>query len=617
MSARTYFRRQLQTQKSELVSVGMVLFLQAIVTVLLPLPMMVLVDGILEKLATNAGQSPLWPWVKSLMENATTDDILTVAAVSLVTLTLVSAILEFAERVGLTRVAYGAVERLREDLLGQLLTRRLNYLDRKRKADLVARLSSDAGTLEYLIMSGMGTLVRSLPTLILFFILLVSLNPMLTLLLLVTLPLPYWMSLSLSRVARSNMNRVRLETQHFESEAARMLSAAPAIKALTLETFVQKSLHDRLEQIGSYVLNLRRADGALVAILSGSRHLLRAVLLVLGGYLMLKGSLTLGELTVFLLAVGPLSRAVASIAQFITDLGRAESSIARVESLVEELKGQEEIQGSQAFISLPFPDATTLHFENVSFAYSDSPFLFEKFSGSFQAGELIALVGPSGSGRTTFGRLMNRLVDPIQGKIMLGRTDIRRFRLEVLRSYVTVIDHEPFFAPATVRENLVLGTESTDLREQEISEALHAANAYDFVQGLPEGLDTIIGEGGFQLSSSQQRRLNLARAFIRDGSQIFVFDEPTLGLDPDSVSSVTTAIHQLAERGAMVFWITNRLEEIPQADRVALFTRAHNPRIGSHQELMESDATYRSYFTPMEPLRTRKQEQPQRPLEET
>ena len=616
MRSMPHFRRQLQTLRSELVPVGVLLSAQAIVTVVMALPMMVLIDGALQKLTLHAPTSKLWPFVNQIQPGATVDQLLLSASVVLVVLTLATAFLEFAERVGVTRVAYRAVEKLREDLLSQLLTRRLNYLDRKRKPDLVARLSSDAGALEYLVMSGMSTVARSFPTLILFFVLLAYLHWGLALLLFISLPLPYWLSLSLSRVARMNLSRVRTETQHFESEAARMLTAAPAIKALALENFVQGSLHQRLEGIGTHILNLRRADGALVAILSGSRHLLRAILVVLGGILVMQNQLTLGELVVFLVAVGPLSRAVAGIAQFVTDLGRAETSLVRIEALFDELSGQEEVQGAQAFISLPFPDATTLHFEDVTFAYADTPPLWREFNASFQAGELIALVGPSGSGRTSFGRLLNRLIDPTEGKVMLGRTDLRRFRLEVLRSYVTVIDHEPFFAPATIRENLILGAETSEVREQEISEALHAANAYDFVQALPDGLETVIGEGGYQLSSSQARRLNLARAFVRDSSQIFVLDEPTLGLDPDSVASVTAAIHKLAERGAMVFWITNRLEEIPQADRIVLFTRAQNPRIGTHEELMQTDATYRSYFTPVEMPRARKPETQQRPIEE-
>jgi ABC-type multidrug transport system fused ATPase/permease subunit len=287
----------------------------------------------------------------------------------------------------------------------------------------------------------------------------------------------------------------------------------------------------------------------------------------------------------------------------------------RIEALFRDLEGEGETQGTQAFVSLPFPDATTLHFENVSFAYPNAPFLLQNFTTSFQAGELIALMGPSGSGRTTFGRLINRLLDPVEGRIAIGRTDLRRFKLEVLRTYVTVVDPEPFFIPGTVRENLLLGAETSEIREQQISEVLHATNAYDFVQALPEKLETLIGEGGFELSTSQQRRLSLARAFLRDQAQIFVLDEPTAGLDPDSAASVIESIHRLAERGAMVFWITNRLEEIPLADRVVVFHRNRNPLVGTHTELMARDAMYRSYFVPLESPRGAREKKPRPELE--
>jgi ABC-type multidrug transport system fused ATPase/permease subunit len=367
-------------------------------------------------------------------------------------------------------------------------------------------------------------------------------------------------------------------------------------------------MHERAQEVGRHILNLRRTEGALVATLSGTRQVLRSVLLLLGGILFLRGQIGLGALAVFIVAVGPLSRAVNAIAQFVSDFGRAETSLERIEGLFREMENEGEVQGNQALISLPFPDATTVHFEDVSFSYPNGPLLLDVFNASFHAGELIALTGPSGSGRTTFGLLLNRLLDPDKGRIALGRTDLKRFRLDVLRTYVTVVDHEPFFGPGTVFENLLLGAEeSSEVRDQEISEALHAANAYDFVQALPEKLDTVIGEGGFELSVSQLRRLSLARAFLRTKSQIFVLDEPTTRLDPDSASAVVTAIHRLAERGAMVFWITNRLEEIKQADRVALFSRNQNPRLGTHQELLEKDQIYRSYFAPVEPPRANRE----------
>ncbi|MCM2280978.1 MAG: ABC transporter ATP-binding protein/permease, partial [Bdellovibrionaceae bacterium] len=183
---------------------------------------------------------------------------------------------------------------------------------------------------------------------------------------------------------------------------------------------------------------------------------------------------------------------------------------------------------------------------------------------------------------------------------LLGRTDIKRFRMDVLRTYVTVVDHETFFVSGTLRENLLLGAESSEIREQQISEALHATNAYDFIQNLPEKLDTWIGEGGYELSASQLRRLGLARAFLREQSQVFVLDEPTTGLDADSAAAVVTTIHRLAERGATVFWITNRLEEIPQCDQVVLFSRLREPRVSTHEELMVEDPGYRAYFVPTE-----------------
>lgn len=607
----TNFKRHLQQAKGNLFVASLVLVLQAVSVSLLPLLGMVLVDRVLVPNSTGTA-----PSVYRIIENwllqgqflaetslPSSTQLLMVLAIALLVLTGLSVFLEFAERVSISRAAYRIVEGLREELISQLMTRRQSYLDRKRKSDLVARLSSDAASLEYLISSGLTMAARALPTLVFLFTVLFALKTTLALLTAAALPLSYFLSLYFSRGARLQMAKLRSETNHFESESAHLFAAAPAVKSLRLENFALRALHERLESIGQHIINLRRADGALHISLSGTRHFLRVMLILLGGLGVLSQQMTLGSLLVFFLAVAPLSRAVNAIAQFVSDYGRAAVSLERIEALFRELQGEEETQGPQALISLPFPDATTLHFEDVSFAFPNMPPLLSGFNARFQAGELIALMGPSGSGRTTFGHLINRLVDPSTGKISLGRTDLRRFRLEVLRTYVTVLDSDPFFVPGTVRENLLLGAETSEVREQQISEALHAANATSIVQALPEELETVIGEGGFELSASQKRILSFARALLRDQSQIFVLDEPTLGLDPDNAQAVVEAIHRLAERGAMVFWITNKLAEIPMADQVIFFSRNSNPMVGTHKELLLLNPTYRSYFVSMESAR--------------
>ncbi|MCM2282735.1 MAG: ABC transporter ATP-binding protein/permease, partial [Bdellovibrionaceae bacterium] len=397
----THFRKHLRAERVGLVQSSLLLLLQAIFTAALPLPLMVLIDGfIFSFLGTlqprpNVAITPLTERLLTEFTSRPTEHLLWWAIGLLGFLLLASAALEWVEQISRTRVSYAVVERLREEMFERLITRRQGYLDRKRKSDLIAHLSTDAGALESLIGSGLGTFARALPTLILMFTLLLWLQPSLAFLVLVTLPLPYYLTLYLARATRIHSARLRSATQNFESEAMRLFAAAPIIKSLTLESFAARVLHSRLEETGQVVLNVRQADGALIAASGGARHALRAVLLVLGGILILRGELSFGALAVFLVAVGPLSRAVASIAQFVSDFGRAESSRDRVEALFAELESQGEVQGPQAWISLPFPDATTLHFENVTFGYQGAPPLLQKFNASFHSGELIALTGPS------------------------------------------------------------------------------------------------------------------------------------------------------------------------------------------------------------------------------
>jgi ATP-binding cassette subfamily B protein len=206
-------------------------------------------------------------------------------------------------------------------------------------------------------------------------------------------------------------------------------------------------------------------------------------------------------------------------------------------------------------------------------------------------GKLVAVMGASGSGKSTFGRLLNRLLDPVEGSVEIGGEDIRTYDLKSLRAKVRLVSQETFLLSGSVRENLLLAS-NRPTTDSALIEALAAVNALGFVSALPRGLDTVIGEGGQQLSGGQAKRIHLARAFLDQTSEIVLFDEPTTGLDPLSAKQVIDSITGLSREKSLVLWVTHRMQEALSADRVLFFRPGENPVFSTHTELL-IDPDYR------------------------
>ena len=286
-------------------------------------------------------------------------------------------------------------------------------------------------------------------------------------------------------------------------------------------------------------------------------------MLIFGAYLMSRGQFVTGPFLMFALYTEIMPNLIVEIARCFALTRTAAPALERLRGLAASLENEEETEGSRKTSSLPFPDSGTLTFEQVVFSEGMAP-----FSAEFEPGELIGVVGTQMSGRSTLGRLLNRLIDPPRGTISIGRTALKGFGLELLRRTVTLVDRTPYFMTTTVRENLALAIErDTDLDDRSVNEALHAAGV-DFIGDLPDRLETVIGETAYRLTESEAQRLGVARALLRSNSRIFFFDEATAGLEATEARTIFEAAQSLAEGGAIVFWVTRRPDEAIECDRV-------------------------------------------------
>ncbi|MBC7260970.1 MAG: ABC transporter ATP-binding protein, partial [Chloroflexi bacterium] len=478
---------------------------------------------------------------------------------SLLALFLLQSVLTFAQSYLLTFVAPRVTVDLRRAIYDRMVGLPLRFLSERRVGELVSRVTNDITVIQVMLTETPISLLREVITLGGGIVLMVLMNWQLTALVFVLVPLIIGISAFFGR----RLQRLSTAVQDRLADATAVLEETLA-GVRVVKSFVQEESERR--RFGSYVeagfgsaMKRTRLRAVFMALLSFLGLGLILLLLWFGGRQVLAGKMTPGEMVAFLVYLMLVSGPMAAMAGLYSQVQEAIGAARRVLELMQ--AEPEPLDDPQA-PKLP-PVEGWVRFVDVHFSYNGVEPVLQGINLEVKPGEVIALVGHSGVGKTTLVNLLLRFYDPTAGHIEIDGYDIRRVRLRSLREQIGLVPQDIFLFGGTVRENIAYGKPGAS--DEEIAAAARAAYAEEFIANLPAGYDTVIGERGVRLSSGQRQRLAIAQALLKD-PRILILDEPTSALDAETEHEVQVALERLM-RGRTTFIIAHRLATVQRADR--------------------------------------------------
>ena len=533
-----------------------------------------------------------WPlaWiVDNLLKNDTplsANQLIWASAIAVIAIAALRALCGYLSTIGFARVGTHVLSRVRNDLYDQLLTLPLSYHQKMRPGDLTLRLVNDVTQLKEVTISALLPMLANIFILIGMFAVMLALNWQLALLSLIPLPVMWYTAKRSSRLIHEASRRTRRREGTLAATAAESMSAIRTVQSLTLED----KFRDLFQGGGDKAMNADLSTKRLSAGLERSIDLLvacaTALVLWLGARQVLKGAISAGDLLVFISYLKNSMRPVREYAKYAGRLSKALASAERIADILDETPEIADLPHSRP--APPLRGRITLR--NLHFHYPGNPKkTFDGLDLHIEAGEHVAIVGPSGIGKSTLAALLLRLYQPQQGRIEIDGHDIRRFQLASLRAQIGLLPQDALLFATSIRDNLTCAAGRV-VGERETIAAAKLANAHDFILAQPEGYDTQIGERGATLSGGQRQRLAIARVALRR-CPVLILDEPTTGLDRHSESVVRHAIERLIA-GRTALMITHDLDLAARADRIIYIQDGKIGESGTHQELLGKGGLY-------------------------
>ena len=533
------------------------------------------------------GMTVLIPWLIGRAVNAIQDgdkpDLLPLA-LAIVGAGILRLGLTVVRRLVAGRVSLAVEFDLRQLFYAHLQRLELGFFDGQQTGQLMSRATVDLQAIRFFLGYGLIFITQNLLTITLVTIVMVAINPVLALIALIPAPLIVFTASRYNRVSRPAQQEVQQRIAELTAEAEENISGIRIVKAFAREEY---QLH-RFQRSVSRVFDQSIYSTKLLAFFSPLIGLLPqmgiALVLLIGGREVINGTLSLGDFTAFytylVILAGPMR--MLGVA-----MGMAQRAVASGNRLFEILDREPEIESPPGAPPLPVGGGS-VRMEGVTLRYDEAAALRE-IDFEVAAGSTVALVGPSGSGKTSLVALIARLYDPSEGSVLIDGSDVRSVEVESLRREIAFVSDESFLFSASVAENIAYPR--SDAPREEIEAAARRAQAAGFIEELPGGYDTVVGERGLTLSGGQRQRVAIARALLAD-PRILILDDATSSVDATTEGAIKSGLREVME-GRTTFIIAHRLSTVSLADEVIVMDGGRIVDRGTHAELLEGCSFYR------------------------
>jgi len=477
---------------------------------------------------------------------------------------------------------------MRSDLFKHMQKLDFRFYDNQRTGKLMSRMVNDLNQIAELAHHGPEDIFISIVMLIGSFVILSTMEWRLVLIIyLVIIPLMLWFSISQRSKMSKGFKEVREKTADINAQLENSLAGIRVAKSFTNEEYEIKRFDIGNGLFRSAKNEAYRRMSVFMMGMGFLMSVLNVVVLGLGGWFAYKKIITIGELTGFLLYTNLVLQPIRRLTNFTQQFEQGMNGFARFHEIMCE---QPEIIGGDKVLK---NTKGNIKIDDITFFYNENEKVLKNISLDIEAGSTVALVGPSGGGKTTLCHLLPRFYDVTQGSINLDGEDIKNYTLDSLRGNIGLVQQDVFLFTGTIRDNILYGR--TDASEREMIEAAKNANIHEFIQGLPDRYDTWVGEKGIRLSGGQKQRISITRVFLKN-PPILILDEATSALDNETEIKIQQSLEKLSD-GRTSLVIAHRLSTIRNADVIVVLSADGIVEKGSHNELYAiKDGTYKRLY---------------------
>ncbi|MGC8839333.1 MAG: ABC transporter ATP-binding protein [Anaerolineae bacterium] len=510
------------------------------------------------------------------------------AAVGIVLVAAAQGLFNFLRGYLAARVGEGVAFDLRNAIYEKLQRLSFGYYDRAQTGQLMTRATNDVELVRMFIGFGFLQFLNALVMLVATLVILFRMDWQLAAVSMLIMPLLAFAILRFAGTVRPIFMRVQQELSRLNTILQENLAGIRVVKAFVREPYELRRFEEQNLALLNENLRAIRAMAVNLPLLFFAGSLGTAIVLGFGGVQVMGGRLSLGQLVAFNTYLGLLMMPIGMLGMILGMIARAGASAERV---FEILDAQSEVTEAPNARPLP-PIRGEVTFDHVSFRYFGGEYVLRDVSFTAKPGQMVALVGATGSGKTTIVNLIPRFYDPTEGRVLVDGIDVREVTLESLRSQIGMVLQETTLFTGTIRENIAFGR--PDATDEEIIAAARAAEAHDFIMSFPQGYDTLVGERGVTLSGGQKQRIAIARALLLD-PRILILDDATSSVDVETEYQIQQALLRLM-KGRTSFVIAQRMSTLRHADLILVLERGRIVAQGTHEELLHESPLYADFY---------------------